>query len=107
MSTVQVFENDFPAVLPPPAPKQPKSQHPLLQSEPVQGACDVIIFHPRHDLTLARLLPSDIERIIREWINVYVRRGRQQGINYIQIFEVRGRSTFKVLCTEFTNMHLI
>jgi len=93
----QIFENDFPALLPPPAPKGPKSQHPLLQSDPVQGACDVVIFHPRHDLTLARLLPSDIERIIREWTNLYIRRGRQQGIKYVQIFEVRGRSIFVVL----------
>jgi len=93
----QTFENDFPAVLPPPGPKQPKSQHPLLRSDPVQGACDVITFHPRHDLTLARLLPSDIERIIREWTNLYIRRGRQQGIKYVQIFEVRRGSTFEVL----------
>ena len=31
-----------------------------LSSEPVVGACDVLIFHPRHDLTLARLSPEDI-----------------------------------------------
>ena len=94
---MQTFENDFPALLPPSAPKQPQGQHPLLHSDTVHGACDVMIFHPRHDLTLARLLPSDIECIIREWINLYTRRGRQQGIKYVQIFEVRRRSNVEVL----------
>jgi Galactose-1-phosphate uridyl transferase, N-terminal domain/Galactose-1-phosphate uridyl transferase, C-terminal domain len=48
----------------------------------------VIIFHPRHDLTLARLAPSDIETIIEQWKAIYNKRGTQQGIKYVQIFEV-------------------
>jgi UDPglucose--hexose-1-phosphate uridylyltransferase len=82
-----VFENDFAAVLPQPAPQPPAAPHPLLTSEPVSGGCDVIIFHPRHDLTLARLNSEDILPIIDEWIRVYVRRGAQLGIEYVQIFE--------------------
>ncbi|KAG8916723.1 galactose-1-phosphate uridyl transferase [Tulasnella sp. 417] len=86
--STMVFENDFPAVLPPPGPKSPEPIHPLLRLEPVQGNCDVLIFHPRHDLTLARLSSSDIERVIEEWKAIYVRRGNQEGIEYVQIFEV-------------------
>lgn len=48
----------------------------------------MIIFHPRHDLTLARLGQEDIIRIIDEWISVYTKRGSQEGIKYVQIFEV-------------------
>lgn len=69
-------------------PRSPVSSHPLLTIEPVQGGCDVLIFHPRHDLTLARLPPNDVERIIEEWIRIYAVRGRQEGIKYVQIFEV-------------------
>lgn len=47
-----------------------------------------MVFHPRHDLTLARLLVSDIERIIDEWASVYLKRGSEVGIKYVQIFEV-------------------
>ncbi|KAI0747790.1 galactose-1-phosphate uridylyltransferase [Daedaleopsis nitida] len=85
-----VFENDFAAVLPPPAPAAPPAPHPLLKTEPVQGGCDVLCFHPRHDLTLARLSTPDIERIIEEWTSVYKKRGGEEGIKYVQIFENKG-----------------
>lgn len=83
-----VFANDFPALLGPPAPLPPSAPHPLLATQPVQGRCDVITFHPRHDLTLARLPVPDIERVIDAWTTVYEQRGREKGINYVQIFEV-------------------
>ncbi|KAH9951440.1 galactose-1-phosphate uridyl transferase [Amylocystis lapponica] len=76
-----VFENDFAAVLPPPGPAAPPAPHPLLTTEPVQGGCDVLIFHPRHDLTLARLPIADIERIIEEWCTVYKKRVQKRGSN--------------------------
>jgi len=83
-----VFTNDFPALLPPPGPIPPKDAHPLLQLSPVQGTCDVIIFHPRHDLTLSRLSADEIVPIIYEWTRVYKERSSQLGIEYVQIFEV-------------------
>jgi UDPglucose--hexose-1-phosphate uridylyltransferase len=83
-----VFVNDYPAVLPPPGPIAPVSPHPLLTAQPVDGQCDVITFHPRHDLTLARLGIEDISRIVEEWTAIYKRRGTQEGIRYVQIFEV-------------------
>ena len=89
------FENDFAAVLPPPGPIAPMISHPLLTTEPVQGGCDVLCFHPRHDLTLARLEVEAIEKIIEEWTRVYLRRGRQEGIKYVQIFEVFSQSFFQ------------
>jgi len=62
----------------------------MLTSEPIHGACDVIIFHPRHIMTLAQLDVLDIERVINEWIRVYLKRGREEGIKYVQIFENKG-----------------
>lgn len=91
-ATLQVFENDFPAFLPPPGPDPPVAAHPLLISTPVEGVCDVLAFHPRHDLTVARLSVTDIERIIGEWSSLYHKRGTQKGIQYVQIFEVESRS---------------
>ncbi|KAI0075447.1 galactose-1-phosphate uridylyltransferase [Panus rudis PR-1116 ss-1] len=85
-----VFENDYAAVLPPPGPAPPAPPHPLLTSDPVEGGCDVIVFHPRHDLTLARLSRDDILNVIAEWQSVYNRRGSQDGIKYVQIFENKG-----------------
>ncbi|KAG6813111.1 hypothetical protein H0H92_013965 [Tricholoma furcatifolium] len=84
------FVNDFSAVLPAPVPDAPVAPHPLLTTNPVHGTCDVLIFHPSHDLTLARLSVPDIERIVNEWIRVYQLRGTQDGIKYVQIFENKG-----------------
>ncbi|KAF8311298.1 putative GAL7-UDP-glucose--hexose-1-phosphate uridylyltransferase [Clavulina sp. PMI_390] len=85
-----VFENDFAALLPPPGPVAPPAPHPLLQTQPVEGGCDVLTFHPRHDLTIPQLAISDIEVIIDQWKAIYKRRGAQEGIKYIQIFENKG-----------------
>lgn len=84
----KIFPNDYASVIPPPGPVARATSHPLLASEPVVGACDVLIFHPRHDLTLARLSLEDIARIVEEWAGVYRRRGSQEAIKYVLIFEV-------------------
>jgi hypothetical protein len=34
------------------------------------------------------MMTEDIEKIINEWIAAYLKRGRQAGIEYVQIFEV-------------------
>lgn len=94
---IYLFENDYAAVLPPPAPKAPNPPHPLLSAEPVSGGCDVIIFHRRHDLTLAQLSVDDIRRIVDEWIKIYNKRGSQEEVKYVQIFEV-GRSMWVSSC---------
>ncbi|WVF72224.1 galactose-1-phosphate uridylyltransferase [Kwoniella sp. CBS 6097] len=92
------FENDFPALLPQ-APQPPNdtqnSIDSLFASEPVKGRCSVICFHPRHDLTLARMEPKDIQNVIGEWKRVYQVEGehwRKRNIEsgYVQIFENRG-----------------
>ncbi|KAF8163099.1 putative GAL7-UDP-glucose--hexose-1-phosphate uridylyltransferase [Crassisporium funariophilum] len=84
------FVNDFAAVLPPPMPLAPAPVHPLMTAEPVQGACDVLIFHPRHDLTIARMSSEDIKKVIKEWIRIYDSRGSEPGVEYVQIFENKG-----------------
>ncbi|KAF9228626.1 galactose-1-phosphate uridylyltransferase [Gyrodon lividus] len=88
--TTMVFENDYAAVLPPPGPVDPPSLHPLLTTEPIQGGCDVVCFHPRHDLSLPTLKVDDIVDIVEEWARIYHRRGFQDGIKYVQIFENKG-----------------
>ncbi|KAI0062214.1 galactose-1-phosphate uridyl transferase [Artomyces pyxidatus] len=85
-----VFTNDFAAVLPPPAPTAPPAPHPLLTTRPVDGQCDVLVFHPRHDVTLPRLAHADMLTVVAEWARVYAARGRQPGVAHVQIFENKG-----------------
>jgi UDPglucose--hexose-1-phosphate uridylyltransferase len=73
-----VFVNDYAAILLPPSPIAPVAQ-------PVDGQCDVLAFHPRHDLTLVKLPLVDIACIMDEWI-VYERHGTGEGIRYVRVF---------------------
>ncbi|OBZ75280.1 Galactose-1-phosphate uridylyltransferase [Grifola frondosa] len=71
-----IFENDYAAVLPPPAPVAPL---PLIRSS-LPSLCK----------EAATLPISDIERIIDDWCTIYRDRGAQDAVNYVQIFENKG-----------------
>jgi len=75
---------------PPPIPSAPSVDHPLLRAEPVHGCCDVVVFHPKHDLTLARMSLDNVLAIVEEWKRVYEKRSSKPGISYVQIFENKG-----------------
>ena len=64
--TTFVFSNDFAALLPD-APPEATPGHPLLQAQGQSGACRVICFSPRHDLTLPQMAPASIRRVIDVW----------------------------------------
>ncbi|KAH9483852.1 Galactose-1-phosphate uridylyltransferase [Psilocybe cubensis] len=85
-----VFENDFAALLYPPLPHTAPPAHPLMIAEPLHGACDVVLFHPKHNLTMARMQLEEIGYVIEEWIRIYKARGSEPGIKYVQIFENKG-----------------
>lgn len=67
----------------------------LFQLEPVRGRCSVLCFHPDHAITLARMAPQDIEKVIEKWRDVYETelaflRDTGASDGYVQIFENRG-----------------
>lgn len=97
-----IFDNDYAALLPqnpemsdshldnagvPPAPQFSSY---LFQAEPEQGICRVVCFHPDHSLTLARMEPADITRVVAAWVAQSEELGRREEIQYVQIFENRG-----------------
>ena len=83
-----VFDNDFPAL------KSEASgmrfEDGLLVAEGESGACRVLCFSPRHDLTLARMAIDDIARVVDAWVEETVNLGRRDDIGAVQIFENRG-----------------
>ncbi|MDC7124559.1 MAG: UDP-glucose--hexose-1-phosphate uridylyltransferase [Spirochaetales bacterium] len=83
-----VFNNDFMAILPETEPDT--YDNGLLQAKTEQGLCRVICFSPRHDLTLALMEPSDVQRVVKLWISQYQELGAMDFINHVQIFENRG-----------------
>lgn len=82
-----VFTNDFPALLPE-TPDLPGTGHPLLRARSVQGACRVICFSPRHDLTLPEMPLPGIRRVVDLWAAQTVELG--QGYQWVQVFQNKG-----------------
>ncbi|MGH9589852.1 MAG: galactose-1-phosphate uridylyltransferase, partial [Terracidiphilus sp.] len=77
-------------LLPTPQPEPAPAASPLLVSEPARGLCKVLCFHPDHSLTLARMTPPEIRRVVDAWTAEYEDIASLDWIRYIQIFENRG-----------------
>lgn len=85
---VFAFDNDFP----PASPHAPNetSAHGIYRAERAGGRCRVVCFHPRHDLTLARMSLSDIEEVVACWQREYRELGDREDVNHVLIFENKG-----------------
>ena len=62
-----VFDNDFPS-LRPDTTDETWSPAPLLHAEGQPGVCRVLCFHPRHDLTLARMGTDQVRPVVDVWV---------------------------------------
>ena len=82
-----VFSNDFAALLSD-SPKFAPEGSPLLRLEPERGACRVICFSPRHDLTLPVMEPQAIREVVDLWADQITELG--QTHRWVQIFENKG-----------------
>ena len=87
--TTFTFTNDFAALLPD-TPLVSLASYPLLRTESERGTCRVICFSPRHDLTLALMSAEEVRGVVDVWAEQFLDIGRNDFINYVQIFENRG-----------------
>lgn len=86
-----VFDNDFPALLPPtdqPAPAD--GARGLLVAEPEPGICRVLCFSPRHDLSLPDMAATAVRTVVEAWREQWLELAAVPHIGYVQIFENRG-----------------
>lgn len=60
----------------------------LFRVKPARGVCKVMCFHADPSTTLARMLPLQIEKVIRKWTDIYVE--LRDAHDWIQIFENKG-----------------
>ncbi len=88
-ATTFVFENDFAAMLPD-TPAGAMNTGDLLVARAESGACRVICFSPRHDLTLAEMSTDAIVPVVELWAAQYAELAADPAINYVQIFENKG-----------------
>ena len=83
-----VFTNDFAALQ-----KNSKSfstTDGLLKAESETGICKVICFSPDHSKSLAEMSIDAIGEVVDTWKQEYELLGKQETINYVQIFENKG-----------------
>lgn len=86
---VFVFDNDFPSLLES-TPASDQDRRGLLVARSERGACRVVCFSPRHDLTLPELGLDDLERLVDSLRGQFVELGALPWINHVQIFENKG-----------------
>ena len=86
---VYVFENDFPALLPPSGDVE-SARDPLLVSEPESGVCRVVCYSPDHSQTMANLPPAAIRAVVDVWAAQSAELDARPDIGAVTIFENRG-----------------
>ena len=82
-----VFTNDFPAFLPD-SGSTAVAEHPLLRAHTQEGACRVVCFSPRHDLTLAQLPVAEIRGVVDTWAEQVTELSQRWA--WVQVFENKG-----------------
>lgn len=88
---IAVFENRFPSLrLRPDEPSVDGSD--LAPVRPSFGACEVVVYTPRHDATLADAATEHIERLIGVWAHRTLELGALEGIEYVFVFENKGEA---------------
>ncbi len=86
---VFVFDNDRPCA----SPHAPATLDPPpgpYRNRPATGVARVVCFHPRHDLTLARMNVVEIERVLIAWQQQYRELATRPEVAHVLIFENKG-----------------
>ena len=83
------FTNDFPALFGE-SPRHRGARHELLAAQGERGICRVVIFSPRHDLTLADMTGGELVQVVKTWQEEFRDLSSAPHINYVQIFENKG-----------------
>jgi UDPglucose--hexose-1-phosphate uridylyltransferase len=81
-----VFDNDF-AAMQLDTIEAGLNEAGLLVAETERGACRVVCFSPRHDLTVASLSVGEIRQVVDTWVVQHKQLGAISFINWVQIFE--------------------
>ena len=86
---VYAYPNDFPALMEkPPVPDVEGSL--ICPVDPLKGACEVVLYSPKHEETLADLSIDHMIKLIDLWRERYETLGSKDFVKYVLIFENRG-----------------
>jgi UDPglucose--hexose-1-phosphate uridylyltransferase len=88
---IVVFENKFPSLQANP-PQPSVAATPLSPVELAQGVCEVVVYSPEHQGTLAVMPLARIRNLITVWQDRYCELGGREEIKAILIFENKGEA---------------
>lgn len=87
---IVVFENRFPSLSPEPdAPVVEGTA--VVPVRPSSGVCEVVCYTDRVDMTYATLPELQIRKLAHVWRDRYMELSGREGIEYVSIFENKGR----------------
>lgn len=86
---VHLYSNDFPTFKTPPYTPIVEGTE-LFQVQPSVGVCDVVLYTPEHNTTLARLPVDHIVKLIRLWKARFEELAAREEIHYVFEFENKG-----------------
>jgi len=86
---VLMYENDFPALSQ--NPDEPDDvETNLFKVQKAYGKCEVILYSPKHTVTLPELGVSHVKKLVDLWTKRYIEIRKDSKIKFIFIFENRG-----------------
>jgi len=88
---IVAFENRFPSLQPePPAPAVEASE--LYPVRPGQGVCEVIVYTPNHNATLAQESVEQIYKLVQVWTDRFRELSALEFAKYVFVFENKGEA---------------
>jgi len=95
------FENRFPSLR-----KDPRTPNvtgdSLYRVRKNKGVCEVVLYAPRHDAVPSTFSLTRFENLIKVWKDRFFELGSKDFIDYVYIFENRGREIGVTLVDRFT-----
>jgi UDPglucose--hexose-1-phosphate uridylyltransferase len=88
---IVVFENKFPSLRRDPEAPAVEGTG-LTPVRPGQGICEVVVYTPDHDSTLADQPVEQIDKLVRVWTDRFRELGGLDYIDYVFIFENKGEA---------------
>ena len=84
------FDNKFPSFhRNPPEPAVEGTD--LYKVRPAAGVCEVVLYSPDHNSSLAEKTEEEIERLVYVWTDRYIELGNLDYVDYVFIFENKGK----------------
>lgn len=88
---IVVFENRFPSLRPHPAAPEVEGTE-LYPVRPGVGVCEVVLYSPNHQSTLAQEPIAQIYKLVQVWTDRFAQLAALEFVDYVFIFENKGEA---------------